>query len=83
VRRYEHWQDFSVCISKRELPKTVTFSLRDRDLSIVDESGVRRIIPGDIKVWVGGGQPVTGRAQPPSAGAETKFRLTSAATLPN
>jgi beta-glucosidase len=40
--------------------KIISFSLHDRDLSLIDESGVRRIIPGEVKVWIGGGQPVTG-----------------------
>jgi len=62
--------------------KTVKFSLRDRDLSIVDAAGVRRIVPGDVKAWIGGGQPVAGSGQSPSAGVEAAFRITSAATLP-
>ncbi|MES1156898.1 MAG: glycoside hydrolase family 3 C-terminal domain-containing protein [Alphaproteobacteria bacterium] len=63
--------------------KTVQFTLSDRALSIVDPQGVRRIVPGQVSVWVGGGQPTSraGLAQP--AGAATQFRLTSAATLPN
>ncbi len=61
--------------------ETVRFSLRDRDLSIVDADGVRRIIPGDVKVWIGGGQPLAGPGQPPSAGAETTFQITSEAEL--
>jgi len=61
--------------------KTVTFSLRDRDLSVVDAAGVRRIVGGEVKVWMGGGQPVTGQA--PSAGLGTAFRITSEATLPD
>jgi beta-glucosidase len=63
--------------------KTVNFSLHDRDLSVVDESGVRRIVPGDVKVWIGGGQPVAGPGESPSAGAETQFRITSAAVMPD
>ena len=62
--------------------KTVTFALRDRDLSIGDAAGVQRIVPGDVKVWIGGGQPVSGPGQSPPAGTETQFRITSAATLP-
>ncbi|MES1201079.1 MAG: glycoside hydrolase family 3 C-terminal domain-containing protein [Pseudomonadota bacterium] len=63
--------------------KTVTLVLRDRALSTVDPSGVRRIVPGQVNVWVGGGQPGarTGLTQP--AGAATSFQLTSAAQLPN
>src|SRR5437016_3802882 len=40
--------------------KTIKFSLRDSDLSIVDADGVRRIVPGEVKVWIGGGQPIMG-----------------------
>jgi hypothetical protein len=36
--------------------QTITFLPRERDFSVVDESGVRRIVPGDVKVWIGGGQ---------------------------
>ncbi len=43
--------------------KTVTFSLHDRDLSIVDADGKRRIVNGTIKAWIGGGQPA--RQTPP------------------
>ena len=63
--------------------KTVGFSLHDRELSIVDAAGVRRIIPGEVKVWIGGGQPVAGPGQTPGAGMKTGFRITSAATLPD
>jgi len=61
--------------------QTVDFPLGDRELSIVDENGVRRIVPGSVDVWIGGGQPVSGPGQPPAHGASTKFSITSAATL--
>jgi beta-glucosidase len=61
--------------------KTVEFTLRDRDLSIVDEAGVRRIVPGVIEAWIGGGQPVAGPSQPQTKGVRTAFAITSAATL--
>jgi beta-glucosidase len=63
--------------------KTVDFALRDRDCSIVDAAGVRRMVPGEVRFWIGGGQPVAGPGQSPSAGAETGFRITSPATLPD
>src|SRR5437870_1303851 len=63
--------------------KTVKFSLRDRDLSIVDADGVRRIVPGEVKVWIGGGQPIMGPGQGSTAGAETRFQITSGAVLPD
>ena len=63
--------------------KTVEFTLRDRDLSIVDEAGVRRIVPGVVEAWIGGGQPIGGPGQPPTKGVRTTFAITSAATLPD
>jgi beta-glucosidase len=63
--------------------KTVSFSLRDRDLSIVDEAGRHRILGGPVTVWVGGGQPVARPGLPKPPGAEAKFTITSEATLPN
>ncbi len=59
----------------------VNFTLHDRDLSLVDEAGVRRVVPGPVDAWIGGGQPVTGPGQPPTKGASAKFTITSAATL--
>jgi beta-glucosidase len=62
--------------------QTVNFTLHDRDLSIVDEAGVRRIVPGSLDVWVGGGQPVAGPGQFIPKGAQTKLTITSGETLP-
>jgi beta-glucosidase len=61
--------------------KTVEFTLHDRDLSVVDEAGIRRIVPGVVDVWIGGGQPVAGPGQPLTKGAQVKFTITSSATL--
>jgi beta-glucosidase len=61
---------------KRGEQKTVQFTLRDRDVSIVDPAGQRRIVPGTVQVWIGGGQPVG-----QTAGVKTQFTLTQAATL--
>ncbi|MFL6605794.1 MAG: glycoside hydrolase family 3 C-terminal domain-containing protein [Steroidobacteraceae bacterium] len=62
--------------------KTVAFTLRARDLSIVDESGKHRIVPGQVDVWVGGGQPVSRKGLRP-AGLKTQFAITSGAALPD
>jgi beta-glucosidase len=59
--------------------QTVQSTVRDRDLSIVDESGQRRIVPGMVQVWIGGGQPA-GRTRPARIAAQ--FTLDTAATLP-
>ena len=63
--------------------KTVSFTIRDRDLSIVDEAGKHRIVPGTVKVWIGGGQPVAPAGLKKPAGEETQFTITSEATLPD
>ncbi len=63
--------------------QVVSFTLRDRDLSIVDETGVRRIVPGTLDVWIGGGQPISGTGQPPTKGVRTTFTIASGAVLPD
>jgi len=62
---------------------TVQFDLSSRDVSTVDAAGVRRIAPGEVDVWVGGGQPHSraGLTQPP--GTSTTFHLSQAAVLPD
>jgi beta-glucosidase len=64
--------------------KTVSFTVRDRGLSIVDEAGKHRIVPGTVDVWVGGSQPLarSGMAKP-AAGAQTQFTISGEATLPD
>ncbi len=63
--------------------KTVSFTLRDRALSTVDNAGKRRIVPGVVDVWIGGGQPASRAGLPKTAGVATKFRITGEATLPD
>jgi beta-glucosidase len=57
--------------------KTVEFVLRDRQLSVVDEAGKHRIVPGKVDVWVGGGQPAR------AAGTRTQFEISREAVLPD
>lgn len=63
--------------------RTVRFTLRDRALSLVDDDGVRRIQPGAVTVWVGGGQPDQREGLTPAAGVQTGFRVTTGAVLAN
>jgi beta-glucosidase len=63
--------------------KSITFTLPARDLSIVDETGKLRIVPGEVDIWIGGGQPVSRAGLTPAAGLNTKLSITSAATLPD
>ena len=63
--------------------KTVQFVLRGRDLSIVDNAGKRRIVPGEVRAWIGGGQPIATSATARPSGSQTAFRITSEAVLPD
>jgi beta-glucosidase len=61
--------------------QTVSFTLRDRDLSIVDDAGKHRIVPGRVQVWLGGGQPAVPSGMPEPSGAAGEFTISSEATL--
>ena len=63
--------------------RTASFTLRARALSIVDAQGARRIVPGPVDVWVGGGQPTTRQGLQIPAGVATRFSISTAATLPD
>ena len=61
--------------------QTVSFTLHDRDLSTVDDNGVRSVVPGPVEVWIGGGQPISGPSQPATKGVSAKLTITSGTTL--
>ncbi|MET0308275.1 MAG: glycoside hydrolase family 3 C-terminal domain-containing protein [Sphingomonas sp.] len=61
--------------------RTVNFTLNDRALSLVDAAGKRRIAPGPVDIWIGGGQPGAGAATQVS-GARLTVTLTGSAVLP-
>lgn len=63
--------------------KTVSITLRDRELSVVDEDGKRRVPAGPVEIWIGGGQPVAGRGQKALPGAQTEVRIAGEKALPN
>jgi len=63
--------------------KTVSFKLHERDLSIVDEAGKHRILPGKVEVWIGGGQPLWRVGLPKVAGVRTQFTIVNETTLPD
>ena len=63
--------------------KTVSFSLRDRDLSVVDPDGRHRIVPGTVAVWIGGGQPSSKFRNATRAGIRGQFTITTEAMLPD
>jgi beta-glucosidase len=59
----------------------VNFKLSSRDLSTVDEAGIRRVIAGPVELWIGGGQPIAIPGQPQVPGVSAKFSIISTATL--
>ena len=63
--------------------KTVSLTLRARDLSIVDEDGNRSIPAGPLEIWIGGGQPVAGAAQAAPPGALIKAQIRGTVSLPD
>ena len=63
--------------------RRVEFTLRDNDLATVDEYGKRRIVPGAVDVWVGGGQPVSRPGLPAAAGVATRFAVSGSKLLPD
>jgi len=63
--------------------RTVRFVLDPMALSVVDETGGRRVSPGTAQLWVGGGQPTArpGLAMP--AGVATSVDVQGSAVLEN
>ncbi len=59
----------------------VQITIPNRNLSFVDEGGVRRIAAGAVQVWIGGGQPVNREGLPKPAGVSGSFKINGAATL--
>jgi len=53
---------------KRGETRIVRFTLDDRALSVVDPQGQRMIVPGLVRIWIGGGQP--GARNAPGAGVQ-------------
>ncbi len=57
--------------------RSVRFALDARALSLVDSQGKRRVTPGTVDIWVGGGQP-----GPDVAGAKGQLQITTSQALP-
>jgi beta-glucosidase len=65
------------------MQSTVTFKLSNRQLSVVNEAGKHVVVPGNVQVWIGGGQPISRSRLAKTAGTETQFTITGEATLPD
>ena len=62
--------------------QTVRIEVPNRQLSVVDTDGTRKIVPGELQVWVGGGQPVAREGLPKSAGVAGSVKIAGESVLP-
>jgi beta-glucosidase len=60
----------------------VQITVPNRQLSVVDADGTRKVVSGELQVWVGGGQPVTREGLPKTAGVTGSVKITGEAVLP-
>jgi beta-glucosidase len=60
----------------------VHIEIPNRNLSVVDPGGTRRIVPGDLQVWVGDGQPLSRPGLPRAAGISSSVKIEDLALLP-
>jgi len=60
----------------------VQITVPNRQLSVVGSDGTRKIVPGDLQVWVGGGQPLNREGSPKTAGMSGSVKITGEAVLP-
>ncbi|GGE71566.1 glycoside hydrolase family 3 protein [Sphingomonas prati] len=67
---------------KKGETRRVSFTLDARALSLVDAKGVRRLTPGTVKLWIGGGQPGGRGGLPSVAGVATELKVDGQAMLP-
>lgn len=62
--------------------KSVSIQILNRNLSVVTPNGARKIVPGQLQVWVGDGQPATRPGLPKPAGIAGSVTITGSASLP-
>jgi len=62
---------------------TVTFKPSEREWSVVDNTGARKLIPGKVEIWLGGGQPIGAPGLPAVEGLKSELMITRTVTLPD
>ena len=60
----------------------VQIMIPNRGLTVVDANGAAKIVPGELQVWVGGGQPTGREGLPKTAGISGSVKINGEATLP-
>ncbi len=67
---------------KRGETRKMAFTLDARALSVVGEDGVRRVSPGRVQLWIGGGQPEGRPGLPAAPGVGAQLEVSGSAVLP-
>jgi beta-glucosidase len=62
--------------------KSVSIQVPNRNLSVITSDGTRKIVPGDLQIWVGDGQPVTRAGLTKAAGVTGSVTIQGSAILP-
>jgi beta-glucosidase len=60
----------------------VQIKIPNRELSVVSAEGTRKIVAGEVSVWIGGGQPMNRQGSPKVAGMPGSIKITGEAVLP-
>jgi beta-glucosidase len=61
--------------------RKVSFTLDASAMSIVDAAGNRQVAPGQVDIWIGGGQPGSRAGLSAPAGVRTKLEVTGKKTI--
>jgi len=62
--------------------KSVSIYVPNRELSVVTSDGTRKIVPGELRVWVGDGQPVARAGLAKAAGISGAVTMEGSTVLP-
>ena len=62
--------------------KSVSIQVPNRSLSVVISDGTRKIVPGELQIWVGDGQPVARAGLAKAAGVAGGVTIQGSAVLP-
>jgi len=62
--------------------KSASIQVPNRNLSMVTSDGTRKIVPGDLQIWVGDGQPVARAGLAKAAGVAGAVAIQGSAVLP-
>jgi beta-glucosidase len=75
-------QGFQRVFLRKGETREVRFALDARTLSLVDQDGGRHVEPGQVELWIGGGQPRIRPGLAPASGVAASLEVVGRATLP-